>query len=100
MSAGVTNARSVAGGVETVTGTIDDDVTIAYYNGDELITESYLFSPATITVQKNSIIYCYAQSVQMSRFSGGIEQLTNFGMNIFFVTGDFRFYVSGGVAPP
>ena len=99
MSAGVTNARSVAGGVETVTGTIDDDVTIAYYNGDELITESYLFSPATITVQKNSIIYCYAQSVQ-SRFSGGIEQLTNFGRNIFFVTGDFRFYVSGGVTPP
>ena len=87
MSAGVTNALSAAGSVETVTGTIDDDVTIAYYNGDELITESYLFSPATITVQ-------------MSRFSGGIEQLTNFGRNIFFVTGDFRFYVSGGVTPP
>lgn len=100
MSAGVTNALSAAGSVETVTGTIDDDVTIAYYNGDELITESYIFSPATITVQKNSIIYCYAQSVQMSRFSGGIEHLTSFDNNLFFVTGDFRFYVSGGVTPP
>ena len=99
MSAGVTNALSVAGGVETVTGTIDDDVTIAYYNGDELITELYLSSPATITVQKNSIIYCYPQSIQMSRFSGGIEQLTDFNFTTFFVTGDFRFYV-GGVTPP
>ena len=93
MSAGVTNALSAAGSVETVTGTIDDDVTIAYYNGDELITESYLFSPATITVQKNSIIYCYAQSAQMSRFSGGIECLNDINWNTFFVTGDFRFYI-------
>lgn len=100
MSAGVTNALSAAGSVETVTGTIDDDVTIAYYNGDELITKFYLSSPATITVQKNSIIYCYAQSAQMSRFSGGIEQLATFGRDIFFITGDFRFYVSGGVTPP
>ena len=88
---------SGVGGVETVTGTLNEAMfgatwEIAAYAGDSLDASSGLLS-GSFTVQKNSLIYLSKSSGPIS-VSGGIEQVQTVGVgntipNIYFVTGDF-----------
>ena len=105
---GRTNAAVGGGEVETVTGTIEVDGSIAYSDGADYCGTAGIIPPRTITVAKNSIAYLNLSFAGEIEFEGGIEPViaTNTQQvmeDIYFVTGDFRAYgkeIGGGVIIP
>ena len=107
---GRTNAAVGGGEVETVTGTIEVDGSIAYSDGADYRGTAGIIPPRTITVAKNSIAYLNLSFGGEIKFEGGIEPViatnTQQAMeDIYFVTGDFRAYgkeIGGGgvIIPP
>lgn len=94
--------------METVTGTIEVDGSIAYSDGADYRGTAGIIPPRTITVAKNSIAYLNLSFAGEIKFEGGIEPVittnTQQAMeDIYFVTGDFRAYgeeIGGGVIIP